>query len=149
MTTWILVSDASLAKLLAAELPEDAWKVVQRFEHAAARELSHELKSDVPGRTQKARGEGARSSMEPRTTPHEVEAEVFARQLAEFLDRAAAKREYDNLVLVAPPHFLGLLEKTLTKETSKRLKATAGKDLVKQSEIDLRERLHKIAFPAA
>jgi protein required for attachment to host cells len=148
VTTWILVSDTSRAKLFSAEKREGDWALVKDFEHPEGREFSKEIRpSGPPGRMQKSKGAGSRSSMEPHTWPKEAEAERFAEHLAQYLDEALGKRAFEALVLVAPPHFLGMLHGTLGKQTGKHLKATVDKDLVMLESADIRERLLDVAFP--
>jgi protein required for attachment to host cells len=149
MTTWILVGDAGRANLYSAELREDGWSLVKEFEHPEGRERSSEIKpSSPPGRTQQSKVAGAqRSSMEPHTTPKEAESERFAQHLSDYLEKAIAKREFDYLVLVAPPHFLGTLHGTLGRQAAKHLRATVNKDLSMFQAADLRERLVDTVFP--
>jgi protein required for attachment to host cells len=148
VTTWILVSDTSRAKLFSAENRADDWALVKDFEHPEGREFSKDIRpSSPPGRMQKSKGVGSRSAVEPHTWPKEAEAERFAEQLAKYLDEALGKRAFDALVLVAPPHFLGMLHGTLGKQTAKHLKATVDKDLAMFDSAEIRERLLDVAFP--
>jgi len=149
MTTWILVSDASRSKLFSAAKREDNWSLIKEFEHPEGRETSSQIRpSSPPGRRQKSDAQGAhRSSMEPHTWPKEAEAERFAKHLTSYLDHAAEKGELDVLVLVAPPHFLGMLHGALAAQTQKHLQTTVDKDLVMFDAAEIRERLLDIAFP--
>ncbi len=150
MTAWILVSDLSRAKLFTAELREDPWTLVKEFDHPEGREFSREIRpGSPPGRMQQSRGNGSRTAMEPHTTPKEAEAERFARQLADFLENAQARRQFDYIVLVAPPHFLGLLHATLGRQTTKHLRAMVDKDYVSLAPQELRVRLIEQVFPLA
>ena len=149
MTAWIVVSDASRAKLFSTELREDAWSLVHEFEHPEGREMSRDISpSSPPGRMQKNKGHGAQhTAMEPRTTPKEGEAERFAQHLADYLEQATARRAFDYLVLVAPPHFLGVLHKALGRQAASHLRATVNKDLSMFGTAELRERLVDTVFP--
>jgi protein required for attachment to host cells len=71
----------------------------------------------------------------------------FAELLAHYLEEALGTNAFDALVLVAPPHFLGMLHGTLAKQTAKHLKATINKDLVMFDAAGIRERLIDTAFP--
>ena len=149
MTTWILVSDASRAKLFSTELPEDDWALVQEFEHPEGRETSQEIRpGSPPGRMQMSKAHGARhTAVEPQTTPKEAEAERFAQHLANRLEHATAERQFDYLVLVAPPRFLGILHRTLGRQAAKHLRATINKDYSTLEAAELRERLIGDVFP--
>ena len=111
VATWILVSDTSRAKLFSAEKREDDWMLLKDFEHPEGRKLSKDISpSAPPGRMQQSEGLGARrTSMEPHTWPKEASAERFAELLAHYLEEALGTNAFDALVLVAPPHFLGML----------------------------------------
>ncbi len=150
MTAWILVSDLSRAKLFTAELREDPWTLLQEFDHPQGREFSREIRpGSPPGRMQQSRGNGARAAMEPHTTPKEAEAERFARHLAEFLENAQARRQFDHVTLVAPPHLLGLLHAALGRQTTKHLRAMVDKDYVSLNAQELYKRLIEHVFPLA
>ena len=147
MTAWILISDASRAKLFSAKLREDDWSLVEEFEHRESREMDRDIRSSPPGRTHQSKVAGAqRTAMDPHTSPKEVEAERFAHQLADYLEKAIARREFDHLVLVAPPHFLGSLHRTLGQQAAKHLRATVNKDLSTLEAVQLRERLVDAVF---
>jgi protein required for attachment to host cells len=134
--------------LFSAEKREDDWSMVKSFEHPEGRELSSEIRpSSPPGRMQKSKGSGARSAVEPHTWPKEADAERFAKLLASYLDEAVAKGEIASLVLVAPPHFLGVLHGTLARQSVKHLQATVHKDLVMFDAAEIRQRLIDDVFP--
>ena len=149
MTAWILVSDSSRAKLLSAEVREDDWSVVEEFDHPEGRELSREIApSSPPGRAQQSHATaGGRSSLSQHTSPKEAEAERFAHRLSKYLEEAIAARRFDYLVLVAPPHFLGLLKGTLGRQAAKHLRTTVDKDLSMLKVAELRQRLVDDVFP--
>lgn len=138
-TTWILISDASRARILATEGPDRPLRVVRELEHPESRAANHELVSDREGRTQNAAApsrlgssagpsKGHRSAMEPHHTPKEVEHEHFARELVEALRRGALDDAYAHLVLAAPPQFLGTLRALLDDNVSRRLSVSLNKD---------------------
>ena len=149
MTEWILVSDDSRANLYSAELREDDWSLVKAFEHPEGRETSREISpTSPPGRMQQGKASGGRrTSFEPRTWPKEVEVQRFAQQLSAYLEEAIARRSFDYLVLVAPPHFLGTLKGALGRQVAKHVRATIDKDLSTLDATDLRQRLVDTVFP--
>jgi protein required for attachment to host cells len=149
MTAWILVSDAGRAKLFSAELREDDWSLVKSFEHPEGRELSREINpTSPPGRAEQSKAPGGpRTALDPRTWPKEAEAERFAQQLGSYLQDAIARRQFDYLVLVAPPHFLGTLKAALGRQAARHLRATVDKDLSTLDAAELRRRLVDAVFP--
>ena len=147
MTTWILISNSSHAVLFTSDKREHDWTLVKSFEHREGRELSSEIRpTSPPGRMQT--DSGRHSAAEPHTTPKDAEAEHFATLLANYLDQATAKGQLESLILVAPPHFLGLLHSTLGQQTTKHLKATVHKDLALLDAAELRKRLIDQVYPS-
>jgi protein required for attachment to host cells len=147
MTTWILVSDASQAKLFTTELPEQPWSIVAEFTHPAAHKTSKDLSPTEPGKSQQSGSAKSRhTALEPSITPKEAETLHFIQELRDYLESATAARKYDRLLLVAPPRFLGLLHEKLDKQTAHRLVGTVDKDLVMLENREIRERLVPLAF---
>jgi len=70
--------------------------------------------------------------MEFRTPPREVEAQRFARELAELLRLARTRNEYDKLVLVAAPAFLGELRGVLDNTVAGSVRAAVAKDYTQE-----------------
>ena len=139
-TIWIVVADAGRAQILSKMEGTSGLVSVQHLENAPGRKLDSELVSDEPGRVAK-HGIGARSAMEPPTDPHELEAKNFAARLNHRLEAAESQGDYDLLVLVAPPHFLGLLKSELGQGPKRRLSASVGKDLTRLSNSELQVHL--------
>ena len=85
--------------------------------------------------------------MEPHTTPKQAEAERFAQHLAQYLEKGTARRAFDALVLVAPPHFLGTLKGSLGRQAARQLRVSVDKDLSMLKAAEIRERLIDAVFP--
>ncbi len=149
MSTWILIADASQARIFASGLREAPWTLVKELDNPQGRLASHEIHpSSPPGRMQESKDLGARrSSMEPHTTPKEAAGERFAHELAELIEAARNHVQFERLVLVAPPHFLGVLRGLLSGPSAARVTAAVDKDLVAFSAAEVRERLLDVAFP--
>lgn len=149
MTAWILVCDVSRAKLFSTELREHDWSLVEAFEHSEGREPGRDTGPQAPpGRMLKSKSPGGRrTALEAHTSPKEIEAERFARQLGDYLEDAVAHRRFDYLVLVAPPHFLGVLKGVLGRQAAKHLRATVDKDLSMLDAAEVRRRLIDNVFP--
>ena len=143
-STWILISDASRARLFATNGKLKVWTLVQELDHPASRAKGVDIMSGAPGRTQQSSGLGSRPAMEPPTPPKEVEAEHFAQQLAAVLEHGHGRNAFSRLILVAPPQFLGLLRKTLSAQVSKRVIASVDKDYTQLQERELPERLGEV-----
>jgi protein required for attachment to host cells len=128
MITWILVCDASRARLFDRKDGGLPWALVRSLDHPKSRLQDTQLVDGDRGRQEQSFGKGSRPAMEPPTTPKEVEHEAFALELARQLEHDYDVNSYSELVLVAPPHFLGLLRKSIGTKLNKRVIASFDKD---------------------
>lgn len=138
---WVLVANASRARLFSADpsQKEKEWKLVSELQHPESRAAGHELLADRPGNARHSGMGGA--GLAPHNDPKEVEAKKFAHELSQALSRAFDEHAYEKLVLVAPPHFLGLLRAELEDKVAKRVGASHGKDYHELSVRELAERI--------
>jgi protein required for attachment to host cells len=81
------------------------------------------------------------NALAPASSPKEVEKQGFAHTLATTLDQAIRSARFRKWLLVAPPHFLGLMRKELTSELVKHLLTTVDKDFNDLAVHELSERL--------
>lgn len=123
---WALVADAGRARLFERLLPAGPWR--ERVEEAVdvAHPPSRELGTERPGRVRES-ATTARHAVEPRTDPHRAAKAAFAGRLAAWLEQTAAG--YQQLILVAPPPFLGDLRAALGRQARAKLRGTLDKDL--------------------
>ena len=91
---------------------------------------SHEIDTDRPGRSFQSFG-SARSSMEPRTDPHELEETRFAGSLIDRIKAALDGDEADRVIIAADPQTLGEMRKAMPKSLAAKLTGTLDKDLTK------------------
>lgn len=120
-TSWVLVCDRSHARVFAVEKKGAPWTILHEIEHPQGRLKAHEFLTDRAGRVQERSGLGRRSAMELETDPTETDAQRFAQELADLLDKGLEKGSYSRLLVAAPPHFLGLLRTRLSERVAKRL----------------------------
>jgi protein required for attachment to host cells len=88
-----------------------------------------EFSSDRPGRSYESVG-GARHAIERENDPRSREALRFAKRIARRLDDARRRDEYEELIVVAGPPFLGLVRTALSRPTRQRVVHEIHKDLV-------------------
>ena len=132
MNTWIVVTDASRARLFAANDHKEPPKLIKQLSHESSRVRGSEVISDRPGRSHKRVGPGRFSVADSRMDPREMEATHFAHELARMLDDARNRREFDQLAVAAPPQFLGLLRSSMSAQVKKHLARCIGKDYTKE-----------------
>lgn len=127
MTLWILVVNDSGARLLETVRRGKTLKLIQRFPYPAGRKKDGDFYSDRPGRKFDSRGHH-RHAMTPEVRPHIHEEEVFAHELMKYLEHSLAENKFDQLALVASPHFLNELRQVIPKDVKARLLTTIAKD---------------------
>ena len=139
--TWILVANGSEAHLYATERIGDKMTCLKNFSHPESRAKGSELASDRPGHSQ-SKGTG-RGTMGDPADPKYYEANRFAGELASELNAGRKTNNYRRLVLVAGPHFNGLLNTHLNEHTRAMVVNYINKDFTGSSERDLPQRLKK------
>lgn len=90
---------------------------LDRLENKMASLKDTELSSDRPGRTASMGQSKIRHAFPQRDAVHEEVAKKFARRIASILLHARNERQFSELVLVAEPHFLGVLRNALDPVT--------------------------------
>jgi len=140
--TWILVADAANARIFSthkASLFNGDGKtltLVDTYEHSASRKLDSELVSDKQGRF-------GHATFSERTDPHKHEEDVFALELAKHLIKAHAENEYQELIFIAPPTFMGMLNKHITSQLNKIVSLKVEKNYTQCNAHEITERLQE------
>lgn len=141
-TTWLLVADASKARIFSlhkALLFKEQTNaknllLVDQFSHAKSRMKSAELVTD-------RLGDFGTGTFVEATPPKLYEAERFAMELANQLDAGRKAKSFRDIILIAPPAFMGMLNKHLHNDTLKLVAQTIEKDYTQNNE---RELLHNL-----
>jgi len=137
--TWILVANASLAKLYANLGPNKGLTLVKELIHPESRQKNAQLVTDRAGNMAGlGNGQGSR---QPQTIPKDHEAKVFAQEIAHELYRGRAKNAFGRAILMAPPGFMGMLNAELDNPTAQLITDRFDKDYTKTPEPQLREHL--------
>jgi protein required for attachment to host cells len=138
-TTWIVVAESARARIFAMSGSKGKLREITDLTHPESRLHDRELTSDLPGRTFDSHGR--RHGMEQASDPHEQEAQMFATQVARHLDRGRREGNFDSLVLVAPPKFLGRLRAELSKSARDALVGELDKNLVEADQETLERQI--------
>lgn len=93
--------------------------------------------SDEPGRAFSAVGT-ARSAVD-QTDWHQMAEDRFAARVADMLGTLAEARDFEDLIVVAPPKCLAILRKTFDDKVSSRIVAEIDKDLTKHPVAEIAE----------
>jgi protein required for attachment to host cells len=136
----IVVADQAEAIFYDSTSLRTSPKEVARISDPAAHLHNRDFSSDRPGRSYESVG-GARHALERENDPRQREAVRFARRIARRLDDARRKEEFEELIVVAGPSFLGLMREELSKPTRARVVHEVHKDLVHSPLAALRKHL--------
>jgi protein required for attachment to host cells len=127
---WVLVADASRARLFRVEQPQQTLTPALGEELIGSNLPSREIASDRPGRSFDSGGQG-RHAMEPPTDPARHAQEAFARDVVRLLDEKRKSGSFERLVVVAPPQFLGDLRAVMPQQLQAAVSTEIAKDLSK------------------
>lgn len=130
-----VIADGEHARLV-RPAGDNALHTQTEIDSPAAHQRSADLRSDRPGATFHT-GSTAHHGVEPRHDPHELEKARFAQDIAQRLNDAAARGEFEELVLVAPPRTLSAIQADLAVTARERVIGTLDKDLVKTPDHEL------------
>ena len=122
---WYLVADSSRARLFAAARDGEGFAEIASFSNAEGRSQDSELASYDAGLS--ARAAPRSGPQQPSAVDHNVE--LFAKELARYLEQARTEHRYDALCLVAAPEFLGRLRQSLSKEVERLVVEQLDKDI--------------------
>lgn len=139
--SWILIANRTGARVLDKQGRE--LSLIAELSHTQGRLRDRDIESDRPGRGQSGNGAGKHALSTPQSS-HEHDAKAFARELAEHLRQWRMQSRFERLVLVAEPHFLGLVRQALDDVTARLVVATVPKDLAHASLRDLPDLLPEL-----
>jgi protein required for attachment to host cells len=137
---WIVVADQSKARIFTVDNPRGPLQEVEALEHFEGRERTQDLTTDLPGRSFDSSGLGGRHAMVTPADPKEVEAIRFAKLIAEHIRAGCTQGRFNRLLLVAGPHFLGLLREYLSPMNGVEV-TEIGKNLGQYSSHEIRSHL--------
>ena len=141
----IVVADGEHARFI-RPAPDNAFRSDRALDSISAHKQSAALGSDHPGASFHTGSSAAHAEM-PRHDLHRMEKQKFAHLIGDELNAAAARAEFDELIVVAPAHVLAAIRNRLYVATRAALVATLKKDLVKTPDHELGPHLAKWVKP--
>jgi protein required for attachment to host cells len=138
---WILVCDSAKARFFEVRGGDAPWQLLTEVFHEGSRSKAASLEGDRSGSRSSQGRSVHHNALAPASSPKDVEKQHFAHELARTLDEAQRSSRFRAWVLVAPPHFVGLIERELTPELEKSLLTKVDKDL---NHLDARELKDKL-----
>ena len=138
--TWVVVAESSRARIFSTTGARAGLDEIEGLAQPEARLKERDLVSDSHGRSFDSGGTG-RHAMGREVDQKHHEAATFARTIAEYLERGRNGGNYQKLILIAPPAFLGLLRKSMHAGCRDRVVASINKNLVQHESSDIRDHL--------
>jgi protein required for attachment to host cells len=140
--TWIMVANASQAKLFANHGPNKGLQLIKELLHPESREKTSNLVSDRSG-ANSGPGHGAFIQA---TDPKHHEAERFAQEVVRELDEGRVKNAYDRLILVASAPFMGLVNGCLPGQVRSKVSESIDKDYTRLPVKELAGHLEQVVY---
>lgn len=140
MPITVIVADASRGRIFSARDKSDELSEVEDLVHPESRLREQDLVADGSGSGSDSAGQG-KHSMGHEKEAHERQAEIFAKQLCERIDKLNRRDKIHRIYLVAAPGFLGLLRANLSKQCVSLVAGEVSKNLVTHSLPDIRAHL--------
>ncbi len=146
----IVVADQSEARFYDLEHFDSPLRLVGKLTDPKAHLHDRDFKSDRPGRVfDRAPAEGQRRGAVAHhgtggeRSPRKHEAQLFAAQIAEELKVSASGGQFDRLIVMAGPAFLGLLRSAMPPGLKSTVIAEVPKDLIHEPGSAIRSHLSR------
>ncbi len=127
-TTWILVANGTQGFIARNLGPGHGIEKDFEAEFQGPNTPNRDIMSDAPGRTFDRGGQG-RHAMERPSDPQRNNQQMFAREIADYIDKAAGRSAFDRLIIVAAPQMLGELRQSLSNAAKTKVTGELPKDL--------------------
>ena len=142
---WILLANASHARLLSRDSAAEPLIPVETMEHPESRLKASQLSDDRPGHEATDNSSGG-NRYEPRSDVRRKERQRFAREIAHRLDAGLADGAFSELWLFASSPFLGELKAQLSDAVNKRVQHSLDSDLTALGLSEIEQRLLDARF---
>jgi protein required for attachment to host cells len=147
--TWILIANATEAFVYKAtqhhhnEINKHAesFDPIKSLSHPDSRLKVSELVTEKSGKHDST---GANGQYESHHDAHDTEAERFAKEIAEVLEKGREANEYERLLICAPDRFLGLLNARLSKHVDRMVSERVHHDYAALNKNERNEKLSEI-----
>lgn len=137
---WIVAADHASARIFATDKRAGPLEEIASLEHPEGRMKEQELAGGEVG-TGFARAGHGQDIMTHENSHKRSEEERFARELADYLDKARQKNRFRELYVLSDPRFLGALRNAMPATVRKMVNNTISKDVTGQSPEQIRKQL--------
>ncbi|MFZ2649045.1 MAG: host attachment protein [Burkholderiaceae bacterium] len=143
MKNWLVVANASKARVLEESNKPDAYVHLADLVHPQSRQKGMDLDDDRPGHVNALGPRPGGSTYDSRTNPREREHDRFAREVATAVNDGVAAGQCAGLVLVASNPFLGHVKAHLSEQAHKVLLRCVASDYTALRDAEIARRLAK------
>lgn len=133
---WYVVTDGGRARFLQQREEKGAFDTHRELVSASIHDRTHDLGTERPGRGHES-ANSSHHSVEAREDLHRADKRNFVDEVAEALNEANRRDEFDRLILAAPAHALQELEQALDAATRQKISARLQRDLTRVPNADL------------
>lgn len=125
---WILVANSCYGQIFEVSGPARNMREVQYLDFPDGRKKASQVYSNRPDRTFDRMGNG-RHAVVNEVDYHDHVQHIFAKQLAGELKKGMEAKSFDEIALIAPADFLGVLNNELPEKVKKMVTNKISKDL--------------------
>lgn len=159
-TTWILSANAGRARFFAESDPAQPLQEIEDMVSSGAQLRTEDTETDKlsptaasssrhsiggnegAGMAHNAKAGAPNKLYQPAQTPDQHQAELFARDVSNFLLKGHQDGRFQSLIIAASPEFLGTLRPHLDAQVKGLIKSEFNKDYTHSNAQQLREQLH-------
>ncbi len=138
---WIVIANAENATIYSASERNLKFNLIKKLFHSESKLKNKDLVSDRPGHYSKGYSNGMRGSYAEKTDHKLLEIEHFAKEICQTLESGRVVNGYIGLIIIAEPHFYGLLNKFSNQHIKNKIKHHVPKDYTHYSEKKLKTEL--------
>lgn len=141
--TWFVMADGARLRIVRRDSANGAFRTIEEAHSKSARLRSSDLGADRPGRVIES-ASSARHAAGERQDLHRREKRGFAEAIADKLNDAGRRGDFDSLVLVAPDRVLGDIRRHLAADVASKVGYDIAKDLTRVPDGDLASHLSSV-----
>lgn len=134
---WFVIANQTNMTIY-GEPGDQKFHFIDRLTNEEGRAHEGDLDSDRSGRSDSSSGAGSHA-LDRRHHKHEEIARKWAAKISLRLNEGNLKNEFEEMILVAEPHFLGILRNELPAPMMKKVIAQIPKEYTRGSDTEIRE----------
>ncbi|HEC15498.1 MAG TPA: host attachment protein [Sedimenticola sp.] len=139
-TAWVLVADATRARIFSAEKPTAGLTEVQALSHPEGRLHEGDLTSDTAGMDLNG-SSPTTHDMGHTSDAKQQEAIRFAEEIRDAIESGRTAGRFGKLYVIAAPAFLGILRKHYSSAMRRMIAAEIDKNLTTHDPAEIRRQL--------